>query len=58
MCDLDPKVKVLGQKAGICDGVPLTSTLVSFKIVVLYILVYWSKENFIFYTTSLKIIAV
>ena len=26
--DLDPKVKVIGQKAGICDGVPLTSALV------------------------------
>ena len=20
LCDLDPKVKVIGQKAGICDG--------------------------------------
>ena len=28
LCDLDPKVKVIGQKAGICDGVPSTSTLV------------------------------
>ena len=28
LCDLDPKVKVLGQKAGICDGVPSTSALV------------------------------
>ena len=28
LCDLDPKVKVIGQKAGICDGVPLTSALV------------------------------
>ena len=28
LCDLDPKVKALGQKAGICDGVPLTSALV------------------------------
>ena len=27
-CDLDPKVKVIGQKAGICDGVPSTSALV------------------------------
>ena len=26
--DLDPKVKVIGQKAGICDGVPSTSALV------------------------------
>ena len=30
LCDLDPKVKVLGQKAGICDGVPSTSALVQF----------------------------
>ena len=29
LCDLDPKVKVIGQKAGICDGVPSTSALVS-----------------------------
>ena len=28
LCYLDPKVKVLGQKAGICDGVPSTSALV------------------------------
>ena len=28
LCDLDPSVKVIGQKAGICDGVPSTSALV------------------------------
>ena len=28
LCDLDPKVKVIGQKAGIRDGVPSTSALV------------------------------
>ena len=28
--DLDPKVKVIGQKAGICDGVPSTSALACF----------------------------
>ena len=28
LCDLDPKVKVIGQNAGICDGVPSTSALV------------------------------
>ena len=28
LCDLDPKVKALGQKVGICDGVPSTSALV------------------------------
>ena len=27
LCALDPKVKVIGQKAGICDGVPSTSSL-------------------------------
>ena len=32
LCDLDPKVKVIGQKAGICDGVPSTSALVFFNI--------------------------
>ena len=32
LCDLDPKVKVIGQKAGICDGVPSTSALVVFLI--------------------------
>ena len=28
LCDLDPKVKVKGKKAGMCDGVPSTSALV------------------------------
>ena len=28
LCDLDPKVKVIGQKADICYGVPSTSALV------------------------------
>ena len=28
LCVLDPKVKAIGQKAGICDGVPSTSALV------------------------------
>ena len=31
LCDLDPKVKVMGQKAGIFDGVPSTSALVLFE---------------------------
>ena len=22
LCDLDPKVKAIGQKEGICDGIP------------------------------------
>ena len=34
LCDLDPKVKVNGQKAGICDGVPSTSALVQFELVI------------------------
>ena len=28
LCDLDPKVKFIGQKASICDGAPSTSALV------------------------------
>ena len=36
LCDLDPKVKVIGQKAGICHGVPSTSALVLF-VMMLYI---------------------
>ena len=34
LCDLDPKVKVIGQKAGICDGVPSTSALVVFIMLI------------------------
>ena len=30
-----PKVKVIGQKAGICDGVPSTSALVFFYFIVI-----------------------
>ena len=33
LCDLDPKVKVKGQKAGICNGVPSTSALVIIAVV-------------------------
>ena len=32
LCDLDPKVEVIGKKAGICDGVPSTAALVMFVI--------------------------
>ena len=32
LCDLDPKVKVIGQKAGICHGVPSTSALVIYLL--------------------------
>ena len=28
LCDLAPKLKVIGEKAGICDGVPSTAALV------------------------------
>ena len=35
LCDLDPKVKVIGQKAGICDGVPSTSALVHIDFILL-----------------------
>ena len=28
LCDLDPKVKTKGKKAGFCDGVPSTAALV------------------------------
>ena len=34
LCDLDPRVKVIGQKAGICNGVPSTSVLVDFLFIV------------------------
>ena len=33
LCDLDPKVKAIGQKAGICDGVPSTSALVHLGVI-------------------------
>ena len=33
LCDLDPKIKVIGKKSGICDGVPLTAALVTFNFV-------------------------
>ena len=35
LCDLDPKVKVIGQKSGICAGVPSTSALVVFCFCIL-----------------------
>ena len=41
MCDLDPKVKVIGQKAGICDGVPSTSALV----LLCFCFIFFSVEN-------------
>ena len=38
LCDLDPKVKVIGQKAGICDGLPSTSALVNICSMQIYLL--------------------
>ena len=37
LCDLDPKVKAIGQKAGICDGVPSTSALVNSQFTFLFL---------------------
>ena len=37
LCDLDTKVKVIGQKAGICGGVPSTSALVCLYDLILYV---------------------
>ena len=37
MCDLDPKVKVIDKKAGICDGVPSTAALVTYYSHMLFI---------------------
>ena len=38
LCDLDPKVKVIGQKAGICDGVPSTSALVVIMMIIILVI--------------------
>ena len=43
MCDLDPKVKVIGQKAGICDVVPSTSALVPLNL--MWNMQIYSKKN-------------
>ena len=42
MCDLDPKVKVIGKKAGICDGVPSPAALV-YIISVLFLLLFRAR---------------
>ena len=39
LCDLYHKVKVIGQKAGICDGVPSTSALVYINLVEFFFIV-------------------
>ena len=46
LCDLDPKVKVIGQKAGICDGVPSTSALV--VIVMAFRDLFFNRQEYIF----------
>ena len=43
LCDLDPKVKVIGQKAGICDGVPSTSALVLISFIFLILIFQFQK---------------
>ena len=45
LCDLDPKVKVIGQKAGICDGVPSTSALVIIIIIIIVLNLSMSVTN-------------
>ena len=61
LCDLDPKVKVIGQKAGICDGVPSTSALVflntRLKFVWVEALVKNDEPIFIFYWFLLHVIS-
>ena len=37
LCDLDPKVKVIGKKAGICNGVPSTALPVKHVFIHVYI---------------------
>ena len=37
LCDLGPKVKAIGQKAGICDGVLSTSALVLIEFMIFFI---------------------
>ena len=50
LCDLDPKVKVIGRKAGICDGVPSTSALVIFmKITNFMALMYVNIDYLLLY---------
>ena len=45
LCDLDQKVKVIDQKAGICDGVPSTSALVLQNVYVPF----WKLQILCFY---------
>ena len=47
LCDLDPKVKVIGQKAGICDGVPSTSALVILWGITVFKMIIWGGDHYI-----------
>ena len=48
LCDLDPKVNVIGKKAGICDGVPSTAALVSpFFLSLLFLSSPFKHTNFV-----------
>ena len=57
LCDLDPKVKVIGQKAGICDGVPSTSALVLYILLALKTPAKISSENSVCFCRLLQIFA-
>ena len=49
LCDLDPKVKVIAQKAGICDGVPSTSALVLFMSCLWFVIVVFPNHTLILF---------
>ena len=49
LCDLDPKVKALGQKGGICDGVPSTSALVIYNCQIAF---FFKLILFVYFTSS------
>ena len=53
LCDLDPKEKIIGQKAGICDGVPSTSALVWVDLQVCSLLQYINGIANLFYNEKL-----
>ena len=55
LCNLDPKVKVKGKEAGICDGVPSTAALVflHYNNLLPITLRFW-KENYNCSLTSEK----
>ena len=49
LCDLDPKVEVIGKKAGICDGVPSTAALVFDIFVLTYSFGLQKNQSLLFY---------